>query len=111
MSQDANAYLDKVLTEAASSVGSDNAPDIPAALHKGVAGAFCIFQRVASAYTCNSDTFAGQQELRTPWFEAYKKELLRTLAFANHETYDYPVACKQASLHNGTASAHFHTTS
>ena len=28
-----------------------------------------------------------------PWCDAYKQELLRTLAFADHETYDYPVAC------------------
>lgn len=37
---------------------------------------------------------AGQLELQTPWFEAYKQEFLRTLSFSDHETFDYPVACE-----------------
>ena len=36
---------------------------------------------------------AGQLNLQAPWFEAYKREFLRTMAFADHETFDYPVAC------------------
>ncbi len=36
---------------------------------------------------------AGQLILQAPWFEAYKREFLRTMAFADHETFDYPVAC------------------
>ena len=34
--QDANAYLDKVLTEAATAVSADSAPDVPTDLTKGV---------------------------------------------------------------------------
>ena len=37
---------------------------------------------------------AGQLNLQAPWFEAYKREFLRTMAFADHETFDYPVACE-----------------
>ncbi len=36
--QDANAYLDKVLTEAATTVSADSAPDVPTDLTKGVKG-------------------------------------------------------------------------
>lgn len=36
--QDANAYLDKVLTEAATAVSADSAPDVPTDLTKGVKG-------------------------------------------------------------------------
>ena len=37
---------------------------------------------------------AGQLNLQTPWFETYKREFLRTLSFSDHETFDYPVACR-----------------
>ena len=36
--QDANAYLDKVLTEAATTVSADSAPDVPTDLSKGAKG-------------------------------------------------------------------------
>lgn len=36
--QDANAYLDKVLTEAATPISADSAPDVPTDLIKGVKG-------------------------------------------------------------------------
>ena len=29
----------------------------------------------------------------TPWFDAYKAEFLRLLAFNDHETVDHPAAC------------------
>ncbi|DBA74127.1 hypothetical protein WJX77_012500 [Trebouxia sp. C0004] len=67
--EDANAYLDKVLTEAATTVAADSAPDVPTDLTK------------------------GQLNLQAPWFEAYRREFLRTMTFADHETFDYPVAC------------------
>ena len=40
---------------------------------------------------------AGQLNLQTPWFEAYKREFLRTLTFSEHETFDYPVACRPSA--------------
>jgi len=41
---------------------------------------------------------AGQLNLQAPWFEAYKRGFLRTMAFADHETFDYPVACGLLAL-------------
>ncbi|KAK9823583.1 hypothetical protein WJX72_003982 [[Myrmecia] bisecta] len=29
----------------------------------------------------------------TPWFNGYRKEFVRTLAFGEHETFDHPIAC------------------
>ena len=40
---------------------------------------------------------AGQLNLQTPWFETYKREFLRTLTFSDHETFDYPVACRPSA--------------
>ena len=40
---------------------------------------------------------AGQLNLQTPWFETYKREFLRTLTFSEHETFDYPVACRPSA--------------
>ncbi|KAL3147776.1 hypothetical protein ABBQ32_002510 [Trebouxia sp. C0010 RCD-2024] len=67
--EDANAYLDRILSEAGARVSTDSAPDAP------------------------SDISKGQLSLQTPWFDTYKREFLRTLAFSDHETFDYPVAC------------------
>ncbi|KAK9805365.1 hypothetical protein WJX73_007226 [Symbiochloris irregularis] len=35
----------------------------------------------------------GSLSYQTPWFERYRQEFFRMLAFAEHECYDHPVAC------------------
>ena len=37
---------------------------------------------------------AGQVSDHSPWFDAYKREFLRTLRFGELETLDHPVACE-----------------
>lgn len=104
--QDANAYLDQVLTKAASKLSTDNVADLPASLSKGTAAITCLLTAITASRPMPakgltwSHKCTGQLETRMPWFETYKQELFRTLGFADHETYDYPVACTSAnSLH------------
>ena len=40
------------------------------------------------------------EELR--WFQLFRQELLRTLAFSDHETYDLPVASTPCMLRSHT---------
>ena len=64
--QDANAYLEKVLTEAATTVSADSAPDVPTDLAKGVKGhqlqllqACHCTQSTQTLHGCRAAEFAG----------------------------------------------------
>lgn len=92
--QDANAYLDQVLTDSAARVPTDSAPDVPADLSKGMTLFLAPMLLSCDCFVVLILPPAGQLNVQSPWFEAYKKEFLRTLAFSDHETFDYPVACK-----------------
>ena len=47
---------------------------------------------------------AGQVSDHSPWFDAYKREFLRTLRFGELETLDHPVACEAVRLSLGRRS-------
>ena len=37
---------------------------------------------------------AGEVQEQSPWFERYRQEFFRMLAFSEHECFDHPVACE-----------------
>lgn len=42
---------------------------------------------------------AGALPQQTPWFEEFKQEFFRMLAFSDLETFDHPVACVDLTCH------------
>lgn len=38
--------------------------------------------------------YAGEVLEQSPWYEKYRHEFFRMLAFSEHECYDHPVACE-----------------
>ena len=63
--QDANAYLDQILTEAGPKVPIDSAPDVPSDVRKGADHLLhCITPVTAPLPLCCSATL---RELPTPW--------------------------------------------
>ena len=60
----------------------------------------CLWSATRQARPCKpfhvnklATTPAGASD-PTPWYAAYRDELLRMLSFGEHETFDHPVACE-----------------
>ena len=94
--QAAADHLKRVLTRTAETENGEDF-DLLAALHKSeLSYSYFAIQGKEHevAYNLHDLCPAGQLPEQTPWFENFRQEFLRMLAFSDLDTIDQPVACE-----------------
>ena len=102
--QVADEYLQQLLSEVASKHAEETPTSMLHLLRKGgyqIKGQMKLI--VATSLASNSlivgamvdgSLSAGELWSQLPWFERYRQEFFRMLAFSEHECYDHPIACE-----------------